>query len=250
MRQIASVETISTRALDVIIDSGAFAAGWVGEEEARGDTATPALIKKTIHVHEIFAQPKATQSLINDSEINVEQWLLDRLSDSFVKLENEAFISGDGNDKPKGLLLNDQVEQIELGKNVTADSLLKLINSLDEGYLANASFLMNRNTLSAIQSLKDQTGRFIWQQSLTDALQQSIFGIPVVISSNMPDIEPNKVAIAIGDFKCAYKIVDRSGINLLRDPYTEKPFIRFYAVKRVGGDIVNPKAIKFARFTA
>ncbi len=127
--------------------------------------------------------------------------------------------------------------------------LMKLINSLDEGYIANASFIMNRKTLSLIQGLKDEEGRFIWNQSLADPLQQTIFGIPVIISSHMPDVETGKLAIALGDFKSAYKIVDRAGINLMRDPYTEKPFVKFYAVKRVGGDVVNPSAVKLAKFT-
>ncbi len=253
MRQIASIETISTRALDIIIEDGKFASGWIGEAEARPDTDTPKLKKKTIQAHEIYAQPKATQSIIDDSEINIESWLAERLIDSFVKLENEAFITGDGVNKPNGLLRDANVvaiEAIEAGKEVKPDMLLKLINSLDEGYLANASFLMNRSTLSAIQSLKDKTGRFILQQSLTDPLQQSIFGVPIVISSHMPEIRADSLSIAVGDFKSAYKIVDRSGINLLRDPYTDKPFVRFYAVKRVGGDVVNPAAIKFAKFSA
>jgi HK97 family phage major capsid protein len=141
------------------------------------------------------------------------------------------------------------VETIAAGPTVAPEMLLKLINSLEEGYLANASFLMNRGTLSAIQSLQDKTGRFVWQQSLTDPLQQSIFGIPIIISSHMPEIGADNLSIVIGDFKSAYKIVDRSGINLLRDPYTDKPFVRFYAVKRVGGDVVNPDAIKFAKFS-
>lgn len=249
MRQIAAVETISSRSLDLIIENGAFASGWIGEVEKREATDTPALKKKTIVTHEIFAQPKATQSLIDDAEIDIEQWLKERLVNSFTKLENEAFINGDGANSPHGLLKNADIEKIEVGEGgVTIDCLLKLINSLNEGYLANASFLMNRSTLSVIQSLKDKTERFIWQQSLTDPLKQSIFGIPIVISSNMPDIASDKLSIALGDFKSAYKIVDRSGINLLRDPYTDKPFIRFYAVKRVGGDVVNPGAVKFAQF--
>lgn len=250
MRQLASVERISSRALDIIIEDGDFASGWVGEDEARRDTDAPALVKKTITAYEIFAQPKATQSLINDSEINVENWLVERLVDSFVKLENEAFINGDGNNKPSGILQDNKVKTVNGGNAVTIELLLELINSIDEGYLTNAHFLMNRGTLSAIQSLKDNTGRFIWQQSLTDPLKQTIFGVPVVISSNMPDVAEDNLAIAIGDFKSAYKIVDRSGIDLLRDPYTEKPFVRFYAVKRVGGGVVNPEAIKFAKFTA
>ena len=142
------------------------------------------------------------------------------------------------------------MEAIAVGAAVTPEMLLKLINTLDDGYLANASFLMNRGTLSAIQSLQDKTGRLIWQQSLTDPLQQSVFGIPIVIDSHMPEIGADSLSIAIGDFKSAYKIIDRSGINLIRDPYTDKPFVRFYAVKRVGGDVVNPAAVKFAQFSA
>ena len=249
IRQIASIENISTRALDIIIEDGAFASGWVGEDRERPNTDTPKLKKKTIQAHEIYAQPKATQSIIDDAEINIESWLAERLVDSFVKLENEAFITGDGVNRPHGLLNDTKVQAIDAGTSVTPEMLLNLINSLDEGYLANASFLMNRITLSAIQALKDTAGRFIWQQSLTDPLQQNIFGIPVVISSHMPEIGAESLSIAVGDFKSAYKIVDRSGINLIRDPYTDKPFVRFYAVKRVGGDVVNPAAIKFAKFS-
>ncbi len=248
MRQLASVESISTRALDVIIEDGNFACGWIGEVEARPTTNNPVLVKKTIQAHEIYAHPKATQSLIDDAEINIENWLVERLVDSFTKLENEAFINGDGDNKPFGLLLNDKVVDIETKKDINAGILLNLINQVGEGYLANSHFLMNRNTLSQIQSLTDETGRFIWQQSLSEPLKQTIFGIPVAICSNMPNVEDGKIAIAIGDFNSAYKIVDRMGISLLRDPYTDKPFVRFYAVKRVGGDVVNPQAIKFARF--
>ncbi|PCJ24934.1 MAG: phage major capsid protein [Rickettsiales bacterium] len=250
MRQLASIESISTRALDIVIEDGAFISGWVAESAARPDTNTPNLTKKTINAHELYAQPKATQSIIDDSEINIENWLSERLVDSFVKLENEAFINGDGNNKPFGLLANAGIGRIDVEHEVSPASLLNLINGVGEGYLENASFLMNRSTLSSIQSLTDEAGRFIWQQSLSDPLKQTIFGVPVVISSNMPDIADNSLSIAIGDFRSAYKIVDRSGMNLMRDPYTDKPFVKFYAVKRVGGDVVNPSAVKFARFAA
>ncbi|MDG1436319.1 MAG: phage major capsid protein [Rickettsiaceae bacterium] len=246
MRQLASIESISTRALDLIIEDGLFASGWVAEAAARGVTNTPHLRKKTIHAHELYTQPKSTQSLMDDSEINIENWLVGRLANSFVKLENESFISGDGENKPFGLLRNTDVERIEVGESVEPETLLNLINHLDEEYLANASFLMNRKTLSSIQGLKDKTGRFIWQQSLSDPLKQTIFGVPVIISSNMPNIGQDSLSIALGDFKSAYKIVDRSNISLVRDPYTEKPYVKLYAVKRVGGDVVNPKAVKFA----
>lgn len=171
MRKLASVESISTRALDIIAEEGNFTSGWIGEIEAREVTTNPKLVKQTIHAHEIYAQPKATQAVIDDSEINIENWLIERLVDSFVKLENQAFIFGDGKNKPVGLLTNKKVEVVEEAKGINVDTLLQLINKLSEGYLANASFLMSRKTLSAIQTLKDNTGRFIWQQPLSDPMQ-------------------------------------------------------------------------------
>ena len=250
MRQIASVEKISTRSLDILYEDGDFASGWVAEASNRDETNTPKLKRKSINAHEIYAQPKATQSLIDDAEINIENWLAERVSDSFIRHENQAFIVGDGQNKPSGFLLDTKIKNIKAGKEVSVEMLLELMGSLDEGYLANSSFIMNRKTLSSIQGLKDGNGRFIWNQSLSDPLKQTIFGVPVYISSHMPDIAENSLSIAIGDFKSAYKIVDRSGINLMRDPFTEKPFVKFYAVKRVGGDVVNPDAIKLAKFSA
>lgn len=250
MRQLASVETISSSALEIIVEDGAFASGWIGESEARNVTDTPHLRKKTIPAHELYAQPKATQKLMDDAAIDINSWLVERLSDSFIKAENEAFINGDGDRKPTGLLRNNDVECIDVGSDVSSGILLNLINSLPEAYLSNASFLMNRTTLSAIQGLRDDNLRFIWQQSLSEPLKSTIFGIPVYCTSHMPNIGANNLAIAVGDFKAAYKIVDRSNITIMRDPYTDKPFIKFYAVKRVGGDVLLPQALKFARFQA
>jgi HK97 family phage major capsid protein len=125
---ISSVESISTRSLDIVVEDGAFASGWVTEAGTRSDTDTPHLRKKTIHAHEIYAQPKATQSIIDDSEINIENWLVSRLTDSFVKLENEAFILGDGNNKPFGLLTNTDISRIDVGTTIEAEMLLNLIS--------------------------------------------------------------------------------------------------------------------------
>ena len=249
MRSLSSVEKISSKTLDILFEDENFSSGWVSETDNRPVTGNSKIRKKSISVHDIYAQPKASQSLIDDAEINIENWLSERISNSFTKLENEAFFTGDGQGKPKGLLLNEDISKINMGSNISTDNLLELINSLDEEFLGSASFLMNRKTLSVIQNLKDNNGRFIWNQSLSDPLQQTIFGIPVSISSSMPDINTDSLSIALGDFKAGYKIVDRSNINIMRDPYTEKPFVKFYAVKRVGGDVINPSAIKFAHFT-
>lgn len=249
MRQIASIENISSKSLDIISEDGEFGAGWVAEAANRTETDTPKLVKLSITAHEIYAQPKATRTLINDAEINIANWLISRLSDSFTKIENNAFIHGDGNHKPFGLLSNNQVEDVGIAKDELAPlDLLNAINAVPEEYQHNISFLMNRQTLSIIQTMTDATGRFIWQQSMHDSAKQTIFGAPVYVCSEMPNIQKDKVGIIVGDFRSAYKIVDRMGINILRDPYTDKPFIRFYAVKRVGGAVVNPKAIKFIKF--
>ncbi|WP_341748835.1 phage major capsid protein [Candidatus Tisiphia endosymbiont of Sialis lutaria] len=251
MRQLASIETISSNALDIVIEEGSFASGWVGDLQAREETTASRLKQQRIFVHELYAQPKASQTLIDDSAIRIENWLIERLRDSFVKAENEAFINGDGKKKPRGILsrARDKIELFEMGGQVTAEKLLDFINLLDEEYLANATFLMNRTTLSEIQKLQDNNGRFIWQQSLSDSLKQTIFGISVLCCSEMPPIKEGNMAIAIGDFKSAYKIIDRGGISIMRDPYTDKPFVKFYAVKRVGGDVVNQSAIKLAMFS-
>jgi len=251
MRQLASIETISTNALDIISEDGKFNSGWIGEIETREETKAAKLKQQRIFVHELYAQPKASQALLDDASIRVENWLSERLRDSFVKMENDAFINGDGVKKPKGILSpdHDKIEKIKMGNKITADSLLDFINSLKEEYLANATLLMNRITLSEVQKLKDNQGRFIWQTSLSDSFKQTIFGVPLVCVSDMKPVGKDVAAIAIGDFKAGYKIVDRSGINIMRDPYTEKPFVKFYAVKRVGGDVVNQEAIKIGVFS-
>lgn len=250
MRQLASIETISTSALDVVIEENLLASSWIGETEERKDTDVPKLRQKRIYVHELYAQPKATQKLLDDSEIQIESWLTERLVDSFVRAENAAFINGDGDNKPVGLLsYAKDIEGVEVAADkLSVDALLHLISTLDEGFLPNATFLMNRMTLATVQKIKDQLSRPIWQPSLSDSLKQTIFGIPIVCSSNMPNIADNAPAIALGDFKAAYKIVDRSGIGVMKDPYTEKPFVKFYAVKRVGGDAVNLNAVKLMKF--
>ncbi|MBF8246867.1 MAG: phage major capsid protein [Rickettsia sp.] len=250
IRNLASIENISGSFLEIVKENGEFSSGWVDEQEARDVTENSTLVKQKIFLHELYAQPKTTQKLIEDSEIDLETWIKDNIVNSFIKLENQAFIHGDGNKKPFGILhyQNDpEIHNIEITNDINTDSLLSMINSLKESFLTNAHFLVNRITLSKIQSLKDNNGRFIWQHSLSDSFAQTIFGIPVICCSHMPDVQRNQLPIILADFKSAYKIVDKSEISLVRDPYTEKPFIKFYTVKRVGGDIVNKKALVFGK---
>ena len=247
MRTLASVETISTNALDVVIENGGFKAGWVDEEDERVVTDTPRLAVMRIAVHELYSQPKATQRLLDDSAINIEDWLVERLADSFASSENEAFIRGDGKKKPKGIILSENIRTVEFkDRTRLLDLLLDLINNLPEEHMADATFLMNRTTLSVIQALKDDQGRLIWQTSLSDSLKQTILGVPVVCSPHVIEIDKAPLII-LANFKAAYKIVDRSDMQLMRDPYTDKPFVKFYATKRVGGDVINPSAMIMAK---
>jgi HK97 family phage major capsid protein len=198
-------------------------------------------------VHEIYAQPKATQKLLDDSFVNIEEWISSQLVQAFSRSENHAFINGDGVNKPKGILsYGPEIQRIESEEDdfVTFNDLLNLINSLDDDFQKNASFLMNRRTLATIQKIQDRDGRFIWQPSMSDKAPSTLLGVPVICCSDMPIIEAGKSVVALADFKQAYKIVDRHGISIMKDPYTEKPFTKFYATKRVGGDVVNYNAIK------
>ena len=248
MRKLCSVERISSNVLELLIEGAKFNSGWIAESDARADTDSANITKKQIHVHELFAQPKATQRLLDDSEVNIENWLVSRLRDSFLRVENESFITGDGNGKPKGILgyPENQITRITSGDgiNVTFEDLLSLIEEMPEQYLRNASFLMHRSSIMHIRKLKDDTGRFIWQPSAIAGEAETIFGIPVYSCEEMPLIGADSMPIVLADFKDAYKIVDRKDITIMRDPYTEKPFVKFYATKRIGGDVVNKEAIK------
>lgn len=253
MRQLASIETISSDVLEIIEDNDEAAAGWTASETAVvTETATPTIGKKTITVHELVAQPKATQKLIDDSSIDIESWLASKLTDVFVRKENTAFVSGTGTGQPKGILTYaagtawGQVEQINSGTDatVTADSIIDLFYALKEDYVGQATFLMNRATAQQVRLLKDSNGQYLWNPGLGAGMPDTLLGLPVKQAADMPSPASASLSIALADFKRAYQIVDRTGVRILRDPYTEKPFVKFYSTKRVGGDVTNFEAIK------
>lgn len=255
MRQLASVEVISTDALEIIQDKDTAIAGWTTETASVSDTTTPQIAKKSIPVYELYAQPKATQKLIEDSAIDIEAWLAAKIADIFSRTENTAFISGDGVGKPRGILTYTagtswgQIQQVSSGSSgaVTADKLIELYYSLKEAYATHASFLMNRSTAQAVRQLKDSTNQYIWNPGLAMGSPDTLLGVPVHQAADMPVPSANSLSIIVGDFKSAYQIVDRNGISVLRDPFTDKPFVKFYTTKRVGGDVVNFEAVKIMK---
>ena len=251
MRKIASVESISSNELEVFSEDGQFEAGWVSEEAERKTTTTPKLKQQKITLHELYATPMATQRLLEDAAIDIERWIEERLVDAFIRLENDVFINGNGENKPTGILQNQGIKTVNTqdGQKICVQDILNLLNQLPECYFANAAFLMNRATLAYIQTLQDENGRFIWQPAYVESQPQTLFGIPVYCCGQMPTIQQGGKVIALADFKNAYKIVDRNGILIMRDHYTSPPFIKFYATKRVGADVVNTNAIKILTCT-
>ncbi len=248
MRRLASVETVSGNELDIFVEDGKFNVGWALEQADREKTDVPTLQRKKIMVHELYAQPMATQRLVDDSVIDIERWIVERLVDSFAEIENEVFINGNGENKPRGILCDEKVEVIESQEDeLSVYDIIALMNKIQDSYFTNAAFLMNRATLSYIQTLQDENGRFIWQPSYVDSKPETLFGIPLYCTSHMPTMSSGKKIIALADFKSAYKIVDRQNIFIMRDHYTHKPFVKFYSTKRVGADVVNPKAIKLLK---
>lgn len=256
MRQVASVETISSDALELIDDHDQASAGWTSETGSITETTTPLIAKRNIPTHELYAQPKATQKLVDDAAIDIEAWLSDKISDIFARKENTAFISGSGVGQPRGILTYaagtswNQIEQIASGTSgqVTADGLIKVFYGLKDAYTKNATFMMNRATVQAVRLLKEATtNQYLWQPGLAAGAPDTLMGVPVVMASDMPVAASNSLSVAVGDFKRAYQIVDRRGIRILRDPFTEKPFVKFYATKRTGGDVINFEAIKLLK---
>jgi HK97 family phage major capsid protein/HK97 family phage prohead protease len=255
IRQLASIETISTDSLDILEDLTDLGAGWVSEVQKREDTSTPTISKKKIMVHELYAQPKATQKLIDDANIDIEKWLTSKLVDVFASKENESFINGDGIGKPKGILSYEAGDvwgkiQNTISDNgaINSDALYKLYHSLDEDYAHRAAFIMSRSALSEIRMLKDKsTGRYIWNPALSENMSSTLFGSPVYVSSHVPEVAKNATCVIFADLASGYKIVDRVGIRVMRDPFTDKPFVKFYSTKRVGGDVVNFNAIKLLK---
>lgn len=258
LRQLATVETISTDSLDIMDDVNEAVAGWTAETTAPSETNSPQIGKRNIPVHELYAQPKATQKLIDDAERDVEAWLSGKIADIFARKQNTAFVSGTGVGQPRGILTYTagtswgQVQQVNSGTSavVTADGLIALFYALKSDYARNATFLMNRTVVQGVRQLKETTNQYIWQPGLQAGQPDTLLGAPVMMASDMPTAAADSLSVALGDFKRAYTVVDRVGIRTLRDPFTDKPFVKFYATTRVGGDVTNFEAMKLLKLAA
>lgn len=265
IRAIANVVQVESTAFDVLVDHTDIGAGWASETGAFSETGTPQIDRISIPLHELSALPKASQRLLDDSAFDVESWLATRIADKFSRAEGVAFISGDGIDKPTGFLTytgvaNDSWTWGDLGYVATgnsgdfdgaepADSIVDLVYSLGARYRANASFVMNSKTAGAVRKMKDADGRFLWSDGLAAGEPARLMGYPVLIAEDMPDIAADAMAIAFGDFAAGYTIAERPDLRILRDPFSAKPHVLFFATKRVGGDVSDFAAIKLLKFS-
>lgn len=258
MRRLASVITISSGSVDLLLDKTGAEVGWVGEADERLETAAGDLHKLSIPAHEIYAKVRATQRLLDDSRINIEQWIAQNVAHKMAAIENNSFINGDGDKKPRGILNYESVtadnwswgkiEQVPLvhAGQVNFDDLLNLMGTLKPNYLSGSSWLMSRSVLAQLRRIKSTDGYYIWQPSTDQSTSATVFGYPVEISDDMPalDVDAPKSSVIFGNFKLGYQIVDRTGVYTLRDPYSAKPYVEFYTTKRVGGDVINFEALK------
>ncbi|MGL6210750.1 MAG: phage major capsid protein [Paracoccaceae bacterium] len=264
LRAVANVVNVDAVSFDVLIDRSEVGSGWNTETGSVTETATPTIERISIRLHELSAMPKASQRLLDDSAFDVEGWLAGKIATRFIRAESAAFVNGDGVDKPKGFLLPAKVANAswtwgslgyvptgaasDFAPTNSVDCIVNLIYSLGADYRSNATFVMNSKTAGAVRKMKDADGRFMWSDGLAAAEPARLMGYPVLICEDMPDIAANAYAIAFGDFNAGYTIAERPDLRVLRDPFSAKPHVLFYASKRVGGDISDFAAIKLLKF--
>lgn len=264
MREISSVQAISTDRLEGIEDLAETGVGYEGETGYAPDTTTPTVGKWAINVYWMTAEPKTTQQILDDANIDVEAWLAGKVADKFARFENAEFVNGAT--KIRGIMSYPKVSDTGAGvawgsvgyaptgtagafaASGPADALMTTQGLLKNFYLSNARWLTKRSVITAIRKFKDSTGQYLWQPSLVAGAPETLLGFPVTRAEDMPEIATDSFSIAFGDFSQAYQIVDRQGLKTMRDNVTNKPYTKFYTRKRSGGGLVNSEAVKFLKF--
>lgn len=265
MRQLADVKTVGTNEALLMVNKGGAGGGWADEIGTRSETSTPSLDRISIPIRDMYANPLASQDLIDDAAFDVAGWLEDEAGTVFAELEGAAFISGALSTRPRGILSYTTVADasyawgkvgyIASGKagawadSNPANAIISLQGALKGAYQNGAGFIMNAAVMSDVRKFQTSYG-YLWQPSFQAGTPQTLLGKPVYIDDNMPAIAANTLSIAYGDWKRAYAIRDRQGIKVLRDPYSTKGFVEFYTTKRVGGAVRNFEAFKVLKFAA
>lgn len=267
IRSIAQVVQVGSSGYRKLVSSAGLTSGWVAETVARPETLATTFSEVVPPSGELYANPAATQAMLDDAVFDVENWLADEIAREFAQKEGAAFINGTGVARPKGFLTYASATTADAARAFgtlqylptgtaaafptanPADKLIDLIHSLRPAYRQGAVFVMNSKTLSQVRKFKDSTGQFLWQPSVQAGVPASLLGYSVIEAEDMPDVAADSLSIAFGNFNAGYVIADRTGVRLLRDPYSNKPYVHFYATKRTGGAVTNSEAIKLLKFS-
>jgi HK97 family phage major capsid protein len=267
IRAIANVVKVGTSGYRKLVTSSGFESGWAAETAARPITATPTFNEIAPPSGELYANPAASQAMLDDAAFDVEGWLADEIAREFAVAEGAAFVNGNGTSKPKGFLASPTATTADTTRAFGTlqyvasgaagafaanpeEKLIDLIQALRSPYRQGASWVMNSATLARIRKFKSTDGQLLWQPGLAAGQPATLLGYPVVEAEDMPDIAANSLSIAFGNFRAGYLIAERGETQLLRDPYSNKPYVHFYATKRLGGMVSNSEAIKLLKFAA
>jgi len=265
IRAVANVVKVGSAGYRKLVTTGGTPSGWAAETGARAETATPSFVEIAPSMGELFANPSASQAMLDDAQFDVESWLADEIASEFAKAEGAAFINGSGTNRPRGFLTyttaatSDGARAFGTVQHVPSgaagdfatspqDRLIDLVQALRAPYRQGAVFVMNAATLARIRKFKTSDGAFLWAPSLAAGQPATLLGYPVIEAEDMPDIAANSLSIAFGNMRAGYLIAERTETAILRDPYSNKPFVNFYATKRIGGCVTNSEAIKLMRF--
>jgi len=266
IRTIAQVVQTGSAGYRKLITSGSTASGWVSEVAARPATATPTFNEIAPPSGELYANPAASQAMLDDAAFDLEAWLASEIAVEFARAEGAAFVNGTGTNQPRGFLgaptsgAGDASRpfgtlQFTVSGNATGFDtapeikLIDLVHSLRPGHRQGATWVMNSTTLAAVRKLKAADGSFLWQPGLMEGQPNRLLGYPVIEAEDMPDIGANALPIAFGNFRNGYLIAERTATSILRDPFTNKPFVHFYATKRIGGQVLDSDAIKLLKIS-
>jgi HK97 family phage major capsid protein len=268
IRAIANVVKVGTSGYRKLVTSGGTPSGWVSEDALRPETATPVFAEIAPPFGELYANPAASQAMLDDAAFDVEAWLAQEIATEFARAEGAAFVNGSGINRPKGFLSAPVSMSLDgvrpfgtlqylpsgaaggFAASNPQDRLIDLVQALRPPYRQGAVFVMNSSTAARIRKFKTSDGAFLWQPGLVSGQPDTLLGYPVVEAEDMPDIAADSFSIAFGNFKAGYLIAERTETQILRDPFTHKPFVHFYATKRLGGQVSNSEAIKLMKFAA
>jgi len=268
IRAVANVVRTGTAGYRKLVTTGGVVSGWASETGSRPDTATPTFQEIVPPSGELYANPSASQAMLDDAQFDVEGWLADEIAREFANAEGSAFVNGNGTNKPKGFLSYTTTNEVDavrafgtlqyvasgaagaFASTNPQDKLIDLVQALRSPYRQGAVFVMNSATLARIRKFKTSDGAFLWQPSMIAGQPASLLGYPVIEAEDMPDVAADSFSIAFGNFMHGYVIAERNETSILRDPFTNKPFVNFYAVKRIGGAVSNSEAIKLMKFAA